>query len=839
MLRATLKGILAQKLRLVLTGLAIVIGVGFISGTYIFGDTMNKAFDNLFAGIYSKTDVVVRGVATVSDQTRPSFNEDVLARVRAVDGVRAAEGGVHGTAQLIKPNGKAVATGGGPAQGFSWGEDPAVSAVGIVQGRAPRAPGEMVLEKTTAQNSDFVVGQSVKVVVPTGTQTFRVVGIAALPGDDSFGASTAAFFWLPEAQRIFQKQGRLDEIDVAAQPGVSEATLRDRVAPVLPPLVQAETATSAQRQQSQEIKKQLSFLTTFLLVFGYIAVFVAAFIIFNTFSITVAQRARQLALMRAIGASGAQVTRMVVAEAFVVGLVASILGLVLGLGIAKGVQQLFAAVGADLPTTSLQLGTRTIVVGLLVGVLVTLVAALLPALRAARLSPMAALREDVAIPTGSRRRRIIIGTAVTVVGAVTVALALQGGDAGQVFALLGAGVLVVFVGLAMLAPLIARPLARALGAPVQGVAGLPGKLGRENAMRNPQRTAQTATALMIGLALVTFVTVFAASLSASVGESIDRSLKADLVVYDQSNFVGFPVAAAERVRAQPLVETVAEVRTGQVRVKGSRKTVSGVDPAVMKVAYDPEFVSGGWSQLTPGGVALLKATAQDLGVGVGDVVPVEFADVGVMHLRVDAIYKGAEVGDMIITMADFDRDVRQRSDILMFVNGQSGADAHRLQQQVESALADYPTLSVRNQAQYKQYIEDQVNAFLGLVYALLALAIVIAVFGIVNTLALSIFERTREIGLLRAVGMSARQARRMVRWESVIVALIGGLLGVVLGLIFGVVASSATPDMSAISIPVVRIVIFFVLAGLAGVLAAVWPARRAARLNVLRAISQE
>ncbi|MGD9694216.1 MAG: ABC transporter permease [Thermoleophilia bacterium] len=838
MLRATLKGILAQKLRLVLTGLAIVIGVGFISGTYIFGDTLNKAFDNLFAGIYAKTDVVVQGVGFVSDQDRPSFSQDLLAQLRRVDGVRDASGGVEGTAQLIKPNGKAVSTGGGPAQGFSW-DGGETNNLTIDEGSPPTAPGDIVLEQGVADANDFAVGQSVKAVVPTGTQTFRIVGIASLPGDQSLGSSSTVFFSLEEAQRIFQKEGQLDSISVAADPGVSESELRDRIAPVLPVGVEAQTAQSVQRQQSQDIKDQLSFLTTFLLVFGYIAVFVAAFIIFNTFSITVAQRARQLALLRAVGATGGQVTRMVVLEAFVVGVIASILGLALGFLIALGVKGLFSLFGADLPSTGMQLTSRTIVVGLLVGVIVTLVAALLPALRAARLPPVAALREEVAIPTGSRRRRLVIGGVVTVVGAVLIAVALQGDTAQQVFTLLGVGVLVIFIGLAMLAPLIARPLASILGRPGQALAGVPGKLGRENAMRNPQRTAQTATALMIGLALVTFVSVFAASISTSVGRAIDRQFKADLVMYDESSFQGFPLAAAEAVRGVPGVESVAEVRTAQVRVDGDEHSVSGVDPATIASAYDPEFTSGGWADLGAGRILVQKDTAKEDHLSVGGTVTMQFSDGTSEDLRVAGLYKSGDVGAFAISMQDYDAHVPQQLDIIMFANGRSGVDATTLHDDVDAALADYPSLTVRNQAEYKQFVEDSVNSFLALIYALLALAIIIAIFGIVNTLALSIFERTREIGLLRAVGLSARQSKRMVRWESVIVALLGGLLGVVLGIIFGVVAASATPDLDAITIPWVRIVIFFVLAGLAGVLAAIWPARRAAKLNVLRAIQQE
>ena len=839
MWRVTLKGILAQRLRLVLTGLAVVIGVGFVSGTYVFGDTLNKAFDNLFSGIYANTDVVVQGSSAVSNNERPPFPESVLATVRRVDGVAEAEGSVAGPAQLVKANGKAVTTGGAPAQGFSWDTSAKLNPLDLVEGRPPTTADDVVLEKHNADDNGFKVGQDIRIIVPAGPKSYRLVGLAQFPDGQSLGGSTTALFTLPEAQRAFQKEGLLDSINVAADPGVSPATLRDRIAAVVPHNLEVRTAQSVQQQQSKDIKDQLSILTTFLLVFGFISVFVAAFIIFNTFSITVAQRARQLALLRAIGASGAQVTRMVIAEALVIGVIASLLGLLLGFGIALGIRGLFSAVGAGLPTAPLTLTTRTIVVGMLVGVLVTLAAALLPALRAARLSPMAALRSDVTISTGSRRRRIVIGTIVTVIGAAGVALALQGNSAGQVLTLLGAGVLILFIGLAMLAPLIARPLARILGAPAARFAGVAGKLGRENAMRNPQRTAQTATALTIGLALVTFVTVFAASFSTSIGKDIDRQLKGDLVIYDQSSFLGFPLTAERAVAKQPLVQTVTAARGGTARAGGSERAVSGVDPAAIAQAYDPEFTSGGWADLTNGGVAVSKDVASSLHVKVGDRLPVVFPRGGEQVLTVKAVYKSNQVGDMIITLPDFERFFSEQLDLIMFVNGKPGADPGQLQRQVQAALAPYPNLTVQNQAQYKQYVEDQVNGFLQIVYGLLALAIIIAVFGIVNTLALSIFERTREIGLLRAVGMSARQARRMVRWEAVIVALLGGLLGVVLGLVFGVVLASATPDVNAITIPIGRIVIFFVLAGLAGVLAAIWPARRAARLDVLRAVAHE
>jgi putative ABC transport system permease protein len=841
MWRVTLKGILAQRLRLALTGLAIVIGVAFVSGTFVFTDTMNKAFDNLFAGIYANTDVVVQGSDAIGNEARPPFDEALLETVRRVEGVEVAAGTVAGTAQLIQADGDALRTGGGPAQGFSWDEDDTIlNPMTITEGRPPATADEAVVEKQTADRGDFTVGQTARIIVPAGTKAYRIVGIAELgEGGDSFAGATTVFFTRAESQRAFQKEGKLDQISAAAEGDLSEEELRDRIAAALPADLDVQTGTDVQDEQSQDIKDQLSFLTTFLLVFGFIAVFVAAFIIFNTFSITVAQRARQLALLRAVGASGAQVTRMVVGEAVVVGLFASVLGMALGFLVAKGVQALFESFGASLPTTTLQLEPRTVIVALLVGVLVTVVAALIPAVRAARLPPVAALREDFVITQGSRRRRLILGGIVTVIGGTLIGIALTREGTQEIFTFLGAGALVTFVGLSMLAPLVAGPVARVLGAPLARFAGVPGTLGRGNAMRNPQRTAQTATALMIGLALVTFVTVFAVSLSVSFGKEIDRQLKADIIVYDETTFFGFPTAAADAARTAPLVDQVTSVRGGLVRINGDSQTISGTDPALAENAYDPQFAVGSWADLAPGTILLQEDFAAERDLVVGDTLEMQVPLGGVQRLDVSGIYTAVNVGPAMITLSDFERWFPTQLDFLLFITGRQGADPAELQVQVADALEPYPSITVRNQAEYKQFIEDQVNSFLGLVYALLALAVIIAIFGIVNTLALSVFERTREIGLLRAVGLSSRQARRMVRYEAVIVALLGGLLGVVVGVVFGIVTVSAVEEIGTLAIPWGRIVIFFVLAGLAGVLAAVWPARRAARLDILKAVTHE
>lgn len=844
MSRITLKGLLANKVRLLLTSLAIVLGVGFVSGSFVLSDTLSKTFDNLFASAFEGIDVIVQGESTVSENTLPPIPESILPAIQDVEGVRAAEGGVAGQAVIVV-DGKAVDLGGAPALGFSWFDDPELSSFQLRDGRAPTGAGEVAIDAGTASDEGLAIGDTVDIITSGPAEPFTIVGIVGFGSEDNLAGASSSIFALPVAQRLYDKVGEFDSIDVAADEGTTVDELLPRIQEVLPSGVEAISAASEEQRQSEDLKDQLSFITYFLLGFAFVSVFVAAFVIFNTFTITVAQRTRQLALLRAVGASGGQVIRMVMLEAFVVGLIASVIGLFLGLAIAAGLQGAFGALGFDLPSTSLQFLPRTWIVSILLGVVVTLIAAFFPARRAASIPPIAALREQSAPSTRISVRRTLIAAIVTAVGFVMFFGSRWIDDTALLFTVLGAGALIAFIGAAGLSQSLARPLARAIGAPLPRLFKVPGKLGRENAMRDPRRTARTAAALMIGLAVVGLVTIVASSINKSLDDLLEEQFPAELIVRTE-NFSTFPGTVAAAMKEQPAVGDVAAVRSGsfsspvsELRLDGSTETVSGIDPAAIGAVFDPKFVEGSWTDLRDGGIVISEDLADDKGLTVGDTARVQMVLGDPRTLRIDGIFEETTFGDTFVTLADYARGYPGDEDAAVFANAAPGSTIDEAQAQIEDVLGAYPNLTVETQEEFKDSQRAQINQLLGLVYILLALTIVIAIFGIVNTLALTVYERTREIGLLRAVGLGARQARAMVRWEAVIVALIGGLLGTVLGIIFGSWLSYMIPEVGLVSIPWASLIVFLVLAGIAGVVAAIAPARRAAKLDVLQAIAQE
>jgi putative ABC transport system permease protein len=812
-------------------------------------DTMNAAFDGLFQQINQGTAVEVSGIPQFSGgppgSSGPGTTERVPATlvdpIRAVGGVKAAYGTIGGYAQLVDAHGNAVQPGSAPTLGTSWTPDPSLNSLTIRTGRAPTTSGEIAIDAGTAEKHGFKLGQTVKVLLQGPAMQAKIVGIVGFGETNNLLGATLTVFDLDTAEQVFDGNGAYDAIEVAADPGVSPQTLKTRIQPVLPKGFQAQTGAETAAQQSDDIKSGLKFLTITLLVFAGVSLFVGAFVIYNTFSILVAQRTRELALLRALGASRRQVRTAVLGEALAVGLVASVIGVGFGFVIALGLQALLRSVGITLPTTGTVILARTIIVALVVGLGTTLVASLQPARRVSRVPPIAALRDPAPAPTAPGRRTII-GLAVTLIGVAFLLLGLFGHTSNGL-ATVGVGVVLIFLGVAGLSALFARPLAGIIGAPFARFSRISGKLGRENAMRNPRRTASTSAALMIGLGLVGFVAVFAASIKASTNDVLQSSVKADYII-SPSSFAqnGFSPDLASSMQSNPAFGTVSAVRQGFAGLAGSTIPLQAIDPSTIEQTFKIDMLSGSLSDLGQDGLLVDKTTAKSKDWKVGQSATLQFTKTGKVPFRVAGIYDiNPLLGSYVISIPAYEQNFVTQLDTVVLATKAPGTTPEQATAAVNQITKSYPSVKVQDQAQFRDSQASQVNALLGIVTALLLLAIVIALFGIVNTLALSIFERTREIGLMRAVGMARSQVRAMIRWEAVIIAVFGAVLGLVIGVFFGWAMVQALKDqgISSLSIPGGQLVIYVVLAGLAGVVAAIWPARRAAKLNVLEAITTE
>jgi putative ABC transport system permease protein len=848
MFKMALKSLFGRKVRLILTVVSIVLGVGFVAGTFVLTDTMNKAFDELFATASSGSDVVVRAVqAFAPSQAGPSGGgeerdpvpADLLSTVERVSGVASASGEVSGYAQMVDPaTGDAIGGFGPPTLGGNWtNTNPAIT---LRAGEAPTGPDQVVVDAGTASRYDLTVGEDIRILFQGPPSEFTISGIAGFGDADNLGGATLALFDTPTAQRVLDRKDEFDSISVVADDGVDPSTLREHVQTALPPKVEAVTSATVADEQASEVQQGLSFFRIALLVFAFIALFVGAFIIFNTFSIIVAQRARELALLRAIGASSRQVMVSVVVEAVAVGVIASVIGIVAGIGIAVGLKGLLSAFGIDLPSTATQIQPRTIVVSLIVGTVVTTVASIVPARRAARLAPIEALREAQDSSDGGFGRRFIAGLVVTGLGVGGLAYGLFGtpSNAGL---LIGAGAAITFVGIAVLSPLASRPLAGTIGAPARGLSTA-SYLARENAMRNPRRTAATASALMIGLGLIAMVSVLSASLKASFTAALESSLRADLTISTSAS-TAFSRDVAERVREVDDVDVVSELRQGGFHVNGTDAFLTGVDPATIDQVADIDPSEGAMDALGRGEVLVYTQTLDDNGWSVGDELPSAFATTGSDPLTIGGTFdeNGLIGTDYVVSLDTYDDLFTTKLDTLALVKLAPGADVATTTTAAQRATTDFGNIEVQDQASYREQQVGFVDQLLALVTALLLLAVIIALFGVMNTLGLSIFERTRELGLLRAVGMGRRQVKRMIRWESVIIAILGALFGIVIGIAFGWALQQAlAPEgVTEFRLPVGQLVFYVVLVALAGVVVAILPARRAAKLNVLQAISYE
>ncbi|HEX6688552.1 MAG TPA: FtsX-like permease family protein [Solirubrobacterales bacterium] len=843
------KSLWARKARALATTFAVVIGVAFVAGSFVLTDTIFAAFDEIFTDSLKGTSVVISAKNPVEQENGeiPTIPASLLPKAKKVAGVRLAAGTIFTPGGFFDSRGDKIGNKFAPKFISSHLPD-GLESLTYVDGHPPRGPTETSIDEAAAESSDLQLGEKIRIVGQRRAKSYRLVGFTKL-GNASFGGASIAQLILPEAQLITNKRGRFDQISVAAKQDVSDQTLKRRIERVMPPSVRVETAKENADRGSEEIHDNLGFLQTILLVFGFVAVFVGAFLIFNTFSITVAQRVTEFGLLRTLGASRRQILVSVLIEALAIGLLGGLIGIGGGYVMAVALKALLKAFSIDLPTTSLIMESRTIVVGLLVGIVVTSVSSMVPAVRSTRVPPIAALQAYV--PPSSRRRRFLYVALSVLLGLGGLAILLLGlfgaAAAGTRAAMMGGGAVAIVLAVSLFSPRLVPPLATIAGWPLERIRRLIGRLARENSQRNPSRTAITAAALMIGLALVTFVTVFAAGLKSSVAQVIDENFAGGLVIQNTDGFSPIPGGAASAARKVPGVKLVATIRATEAELLGQgSKTKITAPTSDIGEAVEIEWKRGGPATLRnlgDGEAVVSDSFASDHDLAVGDSFRLLSQTGAKPTFRVAGEFdsKLGVFGSVLITQAVMTRAFDQTQDTTDFVIVKPGANPAKVQAALTAgAERAFPTAEVLNQQELKETREEQVDQLVNLFNALLLLAIVISLFGIANTLALSIHERTRELGMLRAIGMSRRQVRTMIRYEAVITALIGAILGIILGVIFAALISQPLKDEGfTLSYPVGSLVVLLLLAGLAGVLAAIPPARRASRLDVLDSLQYE
>jgi putative ABC transport system permease protein len=841
-LRLTTRQLWAHKLRFALTGLAVVLGVAFMAGTMVLTDTMGKSFNGLFESANAGVDVIVQQPETIeASDVRERVPASTIDEIRSVDGVRSVVGTVQGFAQLVKADGTVAAPDGlGVTIGANW-VDEDLNPFDLANGHAPRGPTEAVLDKSTAQREGWALGDTFSVLTQDGPHEFTLVGTATMGALEGIPGSSLVATDDATAQALFGQADHYDSVAVAAADGVTSAELAERIDTALGhgtfEVLTGEADTAAKEDQFQ---KDVSFFNQFLMAFAYVSLFVGMFIIYNTFSIVVAQRKKDMAMLRAIGASRRQLLISVLIESTVVGIVASAAGLAGGVVMSMGLKALLSTVGLDIPTGSLVISTGTVITAFAVGLTVTLVSAMAPAVRASRVAPIAALRDVSIDRSASSIVRTIAGLAITGLGVAAFAGGVVGSGQSAV-QLLGMGAITVVLGIFVLGPVIARPMVRLIGWPAARLSGTTGRLARENATRSPKRTSATASALMVGVALVGFITILASSTKESVAGAVDHSMRADYVLdsgaWDQG---GFSPALADELAALPQVAEVAPLRSSAAEVDGHSVRIQGTDTSTIDDLFDLEVVSGSMDDVKEGSLAMNAHEAEKYGLTVGDTVEAKFP-AGSTTLTLAAIYDSTLAERYLVDLPTFEANVTDQFDQMIYIGATEGTTAEQSREALETALAEYPNAELQDQAQFKQSITSEIDKMLNLIYGLLALAVIIALIGIANTLALSVHERTREVGLLRAVGMTRGQLKAAIRWESVMIALLGTALGAVIavGGAWGIVQAMGTAGVTAFKVPVVQMAAIVGLAAFAGVLAALGPARRAAKLNVLDAIATQ
>lgn len=836
MLKTTLAGLRAHKLRLLLTSLAIALGVGFIVGTFVLTDTMQAGFTQKFAAAADKIDAAVLPVSDEKTGTAEPLSDTVLRKIRALDGVRDAQGLVRGTAALIGKDGKAA--GDFPTGGISVPEG-SLNRVSITSGSAPKTPTEAVLDENTAKTRDFKVGDTVTVLDSRNAgHRFTLVGLFDTGLDQQLAYTGGVGFTTGTARTMTGEKG-YQEIDVAAAEGVSQETVRDSVAAALGAGYQVKTGERYADDLVKVNGADNGFITVGLLLFGLVAMFVAALVIYNTFNILIAQRTREMALLRCIGATRGQVFGSIVLESAVVGLVSSVLGLLLGYGLGAGALAVLISVGAPVPSATAALAPRTIVLALLVGLVVTVGAALLPARSATKVAPIAALRSQIdehTFRTGLIRVISALLFLVAGAGATAAGVTMERGQIALVVVM--AGGLLVFLGVLILGPVIVKPLGAFVGWLPGRLAGVPGRLALDNSGRNPRRSATTTVALTVGVTLMTLISVLVGTMRVTYAQKLDEQFPVDYMVQAQGGGSGLPRALADDLRTRPELTSVAAFRETDAKA-GNGGRDHRVGTFVAPPDFRPKLISGSIDALKPGTAIVADYVVKDLGVTVGGRIPVRTTEAGPVDLTVVGVFdpQGANLAEVTVPAGDFDRYFGPVDDNRVLVNAKDGVDLDRARKAVEAAAQPYPRAKVASSTDVRGEFDEALDMVVMIITGLLGLAVLISLLGIANTLSLSVHERTRESALLRALGLTRPQLRRMLSIEALILGLIGAMVGVVLGVTFGWAAARTLTDDLVFDLPVLQILAFVVVSGLAGVLAAVLPARRAARASIVDSLA--
>uniref|UniRef100_A0AAU2V987 ABC transporter permease n=1 Tax=Streptomyces sp. NBC_00003 TaxID=2903608 RepID=A0AAU2V987_9ACTN len=843
MFKTALRNVLAHKARLLMTVLAVMLGVAFVSGTLVFTDTLGNAFRNQSSKSYDKVAVAVTTYGSRDDAERePGVSKQTLQKIEKLDGVASATGRVDGFAGVAGTDGKLIGQGwankGGnfaPGQG---GNDPAYT---FTQGSGPVEDDQIALDKDTADKGKYAVGDTVRVATNGPVKQYKLAGVFTTEDGQVNAGGSLVLFDTAVAQELYLKPGYFQNVSVAAAPGADAQKILGEVKPLLPKDASAKTGQELADQEAKDIEKGLSGLNQTLLAFAAIALFVGIFLISNTFTMLVAQRTRELALMRAVGASRGQVRRSVLAEALVVGTIASAIGFALGLGLATGLRSAMGAFGAKLPDGPLIISATPVIAALAVGVFVTLIAALLPAWRAAKIPPVAAMSSVHGVATTkSLVVRNSIGGVITLGGAAAVMAGAAAGKDGKM--LIGLGAFLALVGIIILIPLLSRPVIALVRPALSKAFGVSGKLASQNAVRNPRRTGATASALAIGLTLVTGLSVLGVTLGSAIDKMTTDNIKADYMVQMAANGSGLDKDVLSALRKAPGVSAVSPKESSYLQLDGSGQSVAGVTPGDIEKVINVEPVSGSLATLGQGQIAVDDKTAAKHGWKPGSKVAVEFADQKKGSLTIGATYKENEFLDSVLAPTSV-LDPHQTKPYIpqIFVKTDGGATSAN-EKALVSALGDNPAISIMDQQDIRNEFGGMINTLLNIMYGLLAMALLIAVLGVVNTLAMSVFERQQEIGMLRAIGLDRRKVKRMIRLEAIVISMFGAVIGIGLGSFLawaiGQTIKKSIPNY-ALVIPWDRIGIFLLLAGLVGVLAAMWPARSAAKLNMLTAIKTE